>query len=210
MMLQFQNNLPEGFRDTISTSVVPMNVKKSKSKTNIQEYNTELLFSRVMYLMSIGEIELCDIFNYELSPIPTSLFRDTGEGRYPKQKAELKKKLKVTVSSRNVHSDAILIDGCAMLHAAIYWPKGGKVSDLIDGIKSCVSKYLHKSDVFLIFDRYLDFSIKSDTRIERVGQFLRSHNLCLSTPLPAKEIALSSTVLANQNSKNGSPSSPEI
>ena len=193
LMLEFQNKLPEGFRDTIPTRVIPMSLKKSKSNAATPEYNTELIFSSVMYLMSIGQIELGDIFNYELSPIPTSLYKDTGEARYPKSKSELKNKLKVEVSSRNMNPNAILIDGCAALYYAIYCPKGGKVSDLIDGVKCYLSKFLYKSDVFLIFDRYFDFSIKSDTRTERLGTFLRSHSLLLSSPLPLKETTLKST-----------------
>ena len=143
--------------------------------------------------MSMGQIELEDIFNYELSPIPTSLFKDTGEPRYPKNKANLKNKLKVKVSSRCTTPNALFIDGCTALYSAIHWPKGGKVSDLIEALRCYISKLISKSDVYLIFDRYFDFNIKSDTRIERLGNLLRSHNLNLSAPLPSREITMKST-----------------
>ena len=39
---------------------------------------------------------------------------------------------------------------------------------------------------------YFDYSIKSDTRQKRIGVFQRSHTLSLKTPLPAKEICMSS------------------
>ena len=193
MMLEFQNKLPEGFKATISRCVVPMSVKKAKSNAATPEYNTELIFSRVMYLMSMGQIELEDIFNYELSPIPTSLFKNTGEPRYPKNKSDLKNKLKVEISSRGTTPDSVFIDGCAALYSAIHWPKGGKVSDLIEALRCYISRLICKSDVYLIFDRYFDFSIKSDTRIERLGTFLRSHSLSLSAPLPPREITMKST-----------------
>ena len=41
-----------------------------------------------------------------------------------------------------------------------------------------------------MFDRYKDYSIKSDTRQERLSQFRQSHSLSLSNPLSAKEIAM--------------------
>ena len=41
-----------------------------------------------------------------------------------------------------------------------------------------------------MFDRYKDYSIKSDTRQERLSQFRQSHSLSLSSPLSAKEIAM--------------------
>ena len=68
-----------------------------------------------MFLLSVDPISLEDLFNYELAPVPTSLFTDTGEARYPKFKSTLKKKLKVEVSTRT-NADVILLDGCAVLH----------------------------------------------------------------------------------------------
>ena len=81
-----------------------------------------------------------DIFNYELSPIPTSLFKNTGEPRYPKNKSDLKNKLKVEISSRGTTPDSVFIDGCAALYSAIHWPKGGKVSDLIEALRCYISR----------------------------------------------------------------------
>ena len=88
---------------------------------------------------------------------------------------------------RNVHPDDMVIDGCAMIHGAIPWPKGVKVDDLIKAIRSYISKKLPTSDVYLIFDRY------RDTRLERLEQFRRSHNLLKSSPLPTKEVTLKGT-----------------
>ena len=102
--------------------------RKEKDKKKVVEvYNTEIIFSRVMYLLSAGQIDIGDLFSYELSPVPTSLFHDTGEGRYPTSKSVLKNELKVEESTRNINPDAVVIDGFAMLHAAVHWPKGGKV-----------------------------------------------------------------------------------
>ena len=95
--------------------------------------------------------------------------------------------------ARNIVPDAIIIDGCAMLHSAIQWPKGGTVNNLLAGVRSYIKKKLTRSDVYLLYDRYKEFSIKSDTRQERSDQFRCSHTLKNSSPLPSKEITLRDT-----------------
>ena len=72
----------------------------------MEVYNTEIIFSRVFYLNYTDKIKINDLFSYELAPIPTSLFKVTGEGRYPTSKADLKNALKVKMSVRDI------IDGC--------------------------------------------------------------------------------------------------
>ena len=52
------------------------------------------------------------------------------------------------------------------------------------------SEKLLKSDVYLIFDRHKESSIKSDTRQKRLDQFRCSHTLSKTSPLPAKEVTL--------------------
>ena len=194
-MKSYGDALPGGFRSTISTLVITM--KKGKKKKNKEEivevYNTELIFSRVIYLLNSGKIKIDNLFDYELSPLAESIFTKEGDPRYPKNKADLKNEMKVEVSCRNVHPDVVLIDGCAMLHAAIYWPKGGTVGDLLASIRNYVTKHLTDADVYLVFDRYRADSIKSDTRMERLGQLNRTHNLMISSPLPSKDIVLKVT-----------------
>ena len=65
MMLEFNHNLPEGFRSRLTNKVITMaNSKKSKKKGETNEiYNTELIFSHVMYLLSARQIELESIFH---------------------------------------------------------------------------------------------------------------------------------------------------
>ena len=87
-----------------------------------------------MYLLPPGLIQWEDLFKYELAPVPTALFKDTGEGRYPTSKAILKNALKDKVSTRTIVPDAIIIDGCAMLHGAVHWPNRGKVNDFLAGV----------------------------------------------------------------------------
>ena len=145
-----------------------------------------------MYLLNARQIELESIFHYELAPVPTSMFEDNGEPRFIKSKSVLKNKLKVEVSQRNLNPDAVVIDGGGMLHSAAHWPKEGTVKDFTDGVCNYIIKMLEDSDVYLAFDRYIIDSIKAATRLQRIGNIKRSHNISLETPLPPKEVALSS------------------
>ena len=194
MMLEFNHNLPEGFRFRFSNKVITMaNRKKSKKNGETNEiYNTELIFSRIMYLLSSRQIKLESIFHYELAPVPTSIFQDSGEPRFTKSKSVLKNKLKIEVSPRNLNPDAVIIDGGGMLHSAVHWPKEGTVKDFTDGVCNYIIKILKDSDVNLAFDRYTNDSIKAATRLQRIGNIKRSDNVSLETPLPPKEVALSS------------------
>ena len=91
-----------------------------------------------MCLFIVDQISLEDLFNYELVPVPTSLFTDTSEARYPKGKSTLQKKLKVEVSTRT-HADVIILDGFAVLYH-IHWPKDALVKDFVNGFVEYVKK----------------------------------------------------------------------
>ena len=115
-----------------------------------------------------------------------------GEPRYTKAKSVLQTKLKVETSLRQVNSNVVAIDQLGMLHGDVHWTKG-TVADLIDGVKNFILKYLHFTDVYLIFDRYYNYSIKSNTRATRVKSFIRGHNLFCKPLLPSKDDTLSCT-----------------
>ena len=83
--------------------------KGSSNGNNI--YNTEMLQSRVMCFSSVGQISLEDLFFYEFSPFPKSIFTVTPEVRFPKSKAALKNKLNLL--KRTSIMEVIIVDGCA-------------------------------------------------------------------------------------------------
>ena len=101
----------------------------------------------VLYLNSTHKIKITGLFSYELAPTLIALFIETGEGRYPTSKANLKDVLKVELSMRNIIPEATLIDGCATMHSILYWSKGGKVYDLLVTLISYVTKILSQPDV---------------------------------------------------------------
>ena len=87
----------------------------------------------------------------------------------------------------------MVIDGGGILHSSVYWPKEGLVQELIKRVEYYSLKFVNVADAYLLFDRYLKNSIKSNTRLERLGTYDLSHKLAIATPLPQKKIYISST-----------------
>ena len=101
-------------------------------------------------------------------------------------------KLKVEVSTGGIVPEAVVVDGGGMLHSSVHWHKEGLVMGLVKGVEQYIGKILDSSDVYVIFDRYFERSIKSDTRLSRIGAFRRSHQLSIGTELPPKDMCMSS------------------
>ena len=110
----------------------------------------------------------------------------------PSNKAILKNKLKVEQSGRLLKPEVVVIDGCAIMWV-ITWPSAGTVRDYCNAFCSYILKRLDKSDVYLIFDRYNEDSIKKDTRQSRAKSGSRTYKLNMSSPLPSQSVILSVT-----------------
>ena len=124
---------------------------------------------------------------------PKSLFLDTGEMRPSKTKSDLKKMMQVVSSKRtSVAARSIVIDGSALFWT-VHWPSSGTVKDWANGILNAILKYLAIANVYLIFDRYRDFSPKGATREERTNSMKHNHHFKMNTPLPKQDAALKST-----------------
>ena len=97
--------------------------------------------------------------------------------RICKAKSKLKRSLQIEVSRRNTgDADATVIDGSALLWT-VHWPADGSVADFIVNVKKRIASYLTNSDIYLIFDRYHEYSIKSTTRDGRETGITRKHHL---------------------------------
>ena len=134
-MDEFQDNPPDAFRKTLTTKVVLMTSLKDKKtiqKAEKGDYNEDLIFSCVLHLLVTNQIDFKDVFNFELAAVPTSLFYETGNARYRKNKAVLMNKLKVEDSSRGIQFDSVIIDGGGLMHK-VYWPTDGMVK--VDGVE---------------------------------------------------------------------------
>ena len=191
-MVLFEENWPAGFNTPIPKQTVTMDVaKKSVRVGDKHVYDVNLIYSRVLGLQQTRSINLSDVLKHELAPVPTSMFKDDGEMRIATTKSEFKKKLQVGVSSRSVDKvDATVIDGCALLWS-VHWPEKGTVKDYADNFFGYVMRKAAGSDVYLTFDRYYDYSIKSVTRGARGGKHAtRRHHLNQSSALPPQKVVL--------------------
>jgi len=194
-MHDYEANWPASFSNTISSKVKTMShtVKEISIGTNIVP-DPETIYSRMMILASERDIAVKDVMNYELSAAPTSIFDENGNMRIPKAKCVLRKKLQVEVSNRcTMNPNVIILDGCAIMWA-LHWPVNGTVNDFISGFLDYVYNRLQQSDVFVVFDRYYEYSIKSTTRSFRSTSVAsRRHILTEQTPLPSQHVVLSVT-----------------
>ena len=94
------------------------------------------------------------------------MFDESGDMRVAKTKSVLKNKLKVEVPRRHAEIDALFLDGCAVLWV-VPWPTGGIVQEFLNNFRCYIQNHLESGDVYLVFDRYKEGSIKESPRNER-------------------------------------------
>ena len=197
-LASYEGTWPDGFNSAIPKQVVTMAVtKKSLTVGNKEVYDVNLIYSRVLGLQQSRDIDLKKVLKHELAPVPTSMFKESGEMRTATSKSDLKHKLQRQALVRLTEGvEATIIDGCAVLWS-VHWPNKGTVQDYINNFCDYVMSKTAHSDVYLTFDRYYDFSIKSITRGARAGKHAtRRHQLGLQSPLPPQKVVL--TVIDNK------------
>ena len=86
-----------------------------------------------------------------------------------------------------------VLDGCALLWT-VNWPKKKSIAAFIDNFWAKIQYILKDSNVHLVSDRYLNYSIKSATRqsrsIRRAGEYVLSN---ITAELPAQADVLTSS-----------------
>ena len=158
--------------------------KKSIKLDGKPVYNTELIYTRVIYIQQYRDIDITDVISYELSPVPASLFDESG-AMHAQSKAFLKTKFQLEQSSRiQGVPDGVIIDWCAMLWA-VHWPANGTVEDYLINFMWIIIHHLGRCD------RYINTSTKQMTRCSRGGNDpSRKHHLDLHTTLAAYKVVL--------------------
>ena len=107
------------------------------------------LFSRLIAIARDAE-RLEEVFRYDLTPEPTSLFKD-GMMRKP-TKSTLRSSLLNSVPSKiGVNAEACVIDGGALLHKVAWRSNGTIVKEYLKFIKRKFSKY---AKICVVFDSY--------------------------------------------------------
>lgn len=190
-MIQFERSWPEGFYTSLSMEVVTFNTKKKR--LTIGEHaviDQEAIYARVIgLLVSQRELNFQEVLATELTAYPPSMFHADGQMRAAAGKSTLKKNIQVDVSQRlSMSPTAIVVDVSAVIWT-LEWPAHVTVATFISGFKKWLSLQLSTADVYLCFDRYYDYSIKSSIRSTRATHS-RVHHLTLTTPLPARDAVL--------------------
>ena len=87
-MQQFINDLSDGFYKPLAVVVLTMKKLKKSIKINeVEVIDTSLICSRVFSLQLINvALRVENAFSFELSPVLTSMFDDTGDMRSTKSK----------------------------------------------------------------------------------------------------------------------------
>ncbi len=116
-----------------------------------------------------------------------------------KSKSTLKSQTKVDVSARQVteKTQCLVIEGCALLWIP-HWPRSSPIKpsivmDFVNKFKDHIERKLQLGDVYLIFDRYEDYSTKCPARVSRGTTGCRVFQLHPESPLPSQKLTLTVT-----------------
>ena len=157
-MKEFEQCWPKSFHEKISHKVkTQLDSQKYIKVGDTKVYDIELIFSREICLQaSSREVDLKALLSYELSPVPTAMFTETGEMRVTKAKSNLKKVLQKEVSARCIERQItiLVIDGCAIFYVLSWPPYTGTVGDLVVAYREHIEKRLKTYDIYLVFYRY--------------------------------------------------------
>ena len=191
MATQFTADLPGAFHSPIKKKVVTMVTMKKRVKVgDVGIYNMEQLYGRLLVISQSRDIQLSDVFKYELAPVPSSIFDEYGDMRKG-SKAVLVHKLAVFATSPLGPVDAELVDGNEAIYHTL-WPRNSTLKKFADNF---VSSFERPHTTYIIFDRYDKHSIKSHER-QRRAKGSKSHEYVLNsnTILPAKDVIMKSDV----------------
>lgn len=192
-MKEFEKSWPEGFQNAISKKVKTISGSQKHVKVGKEKvYDCTIIYSRVIGIQaSTRNIDIKKVLSHELAPVPTSMFQDSGAMRICKAKAELKKRLAKESSTRRTASNVTtcVLDGSAVLWV-IHWPAKGMIKDFVQNFKSFLARKLLDSNVYLVFDRYREWSTKGSTREARECEASRVYQLSENTPLPSQKVVL--------------------
>ena len=121
--------------------------------------------------------------------MPTAMFTETGEMRVEKAKSNLKKVLQKEVSARCIERqiNTLVIDGCAIFYVLSWPPYTGTVVDLVVAYREYIEKRLKTYDIYLVFDRYREFSTKNVTQASRGARTSHVHQLTTPMPIPPQK-----------------------
>ena len=171
-------------------------LKKSITVGDRQVYDIEKIYSRMLVIGQKRCINLREVFMYELSPVPFSLFEQYGD-MLSRTKSTLTHRLAQYIMNTDT-PNPVIVDGIALIYHVV-WPQNGTVQTLCESMVSCVADVNIVDDVYIVFDRYKTGSIKEHERVRRSrGHAAPNHKLTLTTVLPARDIIMKNTLNKQQ------------
>ena len=192
---QFSTSLSSEFHKTIKKKVKTMKLlKKAVTVKGKAIYDIETLFSRLIVVGQQRSIDIADVFQFELSPVPPALIDEYGCLRKG-DKAVLVKSLGVALTTPP-DADVVLVDAGQLLYHVV-WPVSGTTGDLAASFGIRLAHYPLVSKKIVLFDRY-DQEAPSAKDHERTRRgTAKEVRLTPNTPLPCREV-----ILHNSRNKN--------
>ena len=193
MESSFIERLPGGFHETISCPVKTMadlNGRKPKGEKPKPFLDLEATFFKLILSGQQQDIQMPDLFSYELAPIPPSMIDSAGRLRTG-NKATLTERLSVN-SSNSQSPDVIIVDASQIMYH-IVWPHEGQPADLVKSIETRLSAYPQFSDKILVFDKHSTSSAKNHERARRTGNKILEYDLTLNSHLPTRSEIMNNT-----------------
>jgi hypothetical protein len=187
MQKAFGASLPDGFHKPIKKKVKTMQVlKRGVMVKNKTVYDLEAVFARLLIVGQKRNLELADVFQHELCPVPPSLIDEYGFLRKG-NKSVLVNHLGVSISNPPP-ANTLLVDASQLLYH-IVWPSMGTVADLAEGMKSRLINY-RGTETYVIFDRHDGISAKDHERQRRAGKGSTGYQLTLNSPIAGRDVTM--------------------
>ena len=179
---QFSIWLSSAFHKTIKKKVNAIeSLKKADNVKKKTIYDIETLFSRLLVVGQQRSIDIADIFQFELSPVPPALIDEYGCLRKG-DKAVLVKFISVSVMTPSV-PHVMLVDGGLLLYQVV-WPVLGTTGDVAASFGIRLTHYPPVSKKIVLFDRYdQEAPSAKDHKRTRRGR-TKEVRLTLNAPLP--------------------------
>ena len=132
--------LPGGFYKPISSPIKSMSVLSHQVKLNNgkTEVDLESIFLRLLMIGQKRQVDLEQLFAYELGAVPCALIDGFGCLR-KSSKSPLVKRLGVVDISPRAAS-TVIVDVSQLFYHMV-WPNGGSLADLISSIQARLDRY---------------------------------------------------------------------
>ena len=143
----------------------------------------ENLYARLLIVSQKSNIKLSEVFQHELSPVPSALFDEYGDMRGG-SKSILIQRLAVFTTTPFVPVDHELVDGNEAIYHTL-WPSNTKLKTFAGKF---VNSFSRSHNIYIIFDQYNKHSIKYHERQRRAkGATPKRYVLDDNTELPARD-----------------------